>query len=77
MKKFFKRLWRSWFPHHYLYVTHRGKEYAMHVTSFKKLSAKKISGYNKDGEYFELISVEPMDYFIEEYKDDLIKKNEK
>lgn len=43
----------------------------MHVTSFKKLSAKKISGYNKDGEYFELISVDPMDYFIEEFKDDL------
>ncbi len=71
MKKFFKRLWRGWFPHYYLYVTHRGKEYALHVTDFKKLSPKKISGYNKDGEYFEFISIEPMDYFIEEYRDDL------
>jgi hypothetical protein len=43
----------------------------MHVTSFKKLSPKKIAGWNKDKEYFELISTEPMDYFIEEYKDDL------
>jgi hypothetical protein len=72
MKKFFKRIWRGWFPHHYLYVTHRGKEYALHVTKFKKLSAKKISGFNKDGEYFEFISIEPMDYYIEEYRDDLI-----
>jgi hypothetical protein len=43
----------------------------MHVTKFKKLSPKKIAGWNKDGEYFELISLEPMDYFVEEYKDDL------
>jgi hypothetical protein len=71
MKKFFKRLWRGWFPHHYLYVTHRGKEHSIYVTSFKKLSPKKISGWNKDKEYFELISVEPMDYFVEEYRDDL------
>jgi len=24
-----------------------------------------------DGEYFEFISIEPMEYFIEEYRDDL------
>ena len=71
MKKFFRRLWRSWFPHYYLYVTHRGNEHSIYVTDFKKLSPKKISGYNKDGEYFEFVSVEPMEYFIEEYKDDL------
>jgi hypothetical protein len=71
MKKFFKRLWRGWFPHHYLYVTHRGKEHSVYVTDFKKLSPKKISGYNKDGEYFEFISIEPMEYLIEEYRDDL------
>ena len=43
----------------------------MYVKDFKKLSPKKIAGYNKDGEYFELISVEPMGYFVEEYRDDL------
>jgi hypothetical protein len=72
MKQVIKRTWRGWFPHYYLYVTHRGKEHAIYVTDFKKLSAKKISGYNKDGEYFEFISTEPMEYFIEEYRDDLI-----
>lgn len=71
MKKFFKRMWRGWFPHYYLYVTHRGNEYSLHVAKFKDLSPKKISGYNKDGEYFELISAEPMSYYIEEYRDDL------
>jgi hypothetical protein len=72
MKKFFKRILRSWFPHYYLYVTHRGIEYSIYVTDFKKLSPKKISGYNKDKEYFEFISTEPMEYLIEEYKDDLV-----
>ena len=69
--KALKRIWRTWFPHYYLYVTHRGNEYSLYVAKFKDLSPKKISGYNKDGEYFELISAEPMSYFIEEYKDDL------
>jgi hypothetical protein len=71
MKKFFKRIWRKLFPHYVLYVTHRGKAYSIYVTDFKKLSAKKISGYNKDKEYFEFISTVAMDYFYEEYKDDL------
>lgn len=26
---------------------------------------------NEDGEYFEFVSTEPMEYFIEEYRDDL------
>ena len=77
MKNFFKRVWRSWFPHHYLFVTHRGKEHIIYVTDFKKLTPKKISGYNKDKEYFEFISAEPMEYFIEEFKDDLVKKQKK
>ena len=71
MKMFFKRLWRSWFPQHTLFVTHRKKDYVIQVKQFKKLSAKRITGWNVDGKYFELISQEPMDYFIEEYKDDL------
>lgn len=64
-------MWRSFFPQHILYVTHRGKERKIHVKDFKKVSPKKISGTNIYGEAFELHSVEPMDYFIEEYKDDL------
>lgn len=71
MKKLLKTLWRKMFPHYYLYVTHRGKEHTIYVTDIKKLSPKKISGYNKDGEYFEFISVEPMEYLLEEYKDDI------
>lgn len=71
MKKFFRKLWRSFFPQHILYVTHRGKERTIHVKNFKKVSPKKISGTNIHNEAFELHSVEPMDYFIEEYKDDL------
>ena len=71
MKKFFKRIWRSFFPQHILYVTHRGKERVIHVKEFRKRNPKRISGINIQDEEFELISVEPMDYYIEEYKDDL------
>jgi hypothetical protein len=71
MKKFFRKLWRGWFPQHILYVTHRSKERKIHVKSFKKISPKKITGTNIHNESFELHSVEPMDYFIEEYRDDL------
>lgn len=73
MKKFFRKIWRGWFPQHMLYVTHRGKERVIHVKDFKKVSPKKITGTNIQGEFFELHSVEPMDYFIEEYRDDLFK----
>lgn len=71
MKKFFKKLWRSWNPQYILQVTHRGIDRRIHVVDFKKRSPKKLSGTNIDGEYFELTSLEPMDYYIQEYKDDL------
>lgn len=74
MKDFFKRLWRSWFPQYKLYVTHRGIEHEIHVKDFKKRSPKKISGVDINGSEFEIISVEPMEYFIVEYTDDLKKK---
>ena len=69
--KALKRIWRTWFPHYYLYVTHNSKEYSVHVKKFKKLSPTKISGYDKEDEYFEFFSSVPMCYYIEEYKDDL------
>lgn len=72
MKLFFRRIWRSIFPQHILYVDHRGKERRIHVKSFSKRSPKRIAGVNIHGEEFEIISVEPMDYYIEEYRDDLM-----
>jgi hypothetical protein len=54
-----------------LYVHHRGKDRTIHVKDFKKISPKKITGTNIQGEYFEIASKDAMDYFYEEYKDDL------
>lgn len=71
MIMFFRRIWRSLFPQYMLYVDHRGKEREIHVKEFKKKSPKRIAGVNIQGESFEIISVEPMDYYIEEYRDDL------
>jgi hypothetical protein len=71
MRKFFRRIWRSWFPQHILYVNHRGAERVIHVKDFKKRTPRRIVGVNLDGEEFEINSVEPMDYYIEEYRDDL------
>ena len=71
MRKFFRRIWRSLFPQHMLYVDHRGKERVIHVKKFTKRSPKRLAGVNIHDEEFEIISVEPMNYYIEEYKDDL------
>ena len=71
MRRFFRRIWRSWFPQHILMVTHRGMERRIHVKSFKKITQKHIKGVNMEDETFELRSTEPMDYYIEEYRDDL------
>jgi len=71
MKKFFKRIMRALWPEHILYVTHRGKERIIHVKEFKKVTPKRIKGVKKTGEDFELVSIEPMDYYIVEYRDDL------
>lgn len=71
MRKIVKRLWRSVFPQYILYVNHRGKDRVIHVKSFSKRSQKRISGVNIQKETFEIVSVDPMDYYIEEYKDDL------
>jgi hypothetical protein len=71
MRKLFRRWWRSMFPQYILQVTHRGVERRIHVVKFTKKTQKKLAGVNSDGETFELISTEPMDYYIEEYRDDL------
>ncbi len=70
-KRLIYRVWRSMFPQHILYVYHRGKDRVIHVKDFKKISPKKISGTNIQGEYFEIVSKDAMDYFYEEYRDDL------
>ena len=72
MKRYFRKLWRMLFPQYMLYVHHRGKDRTIHVKDFKKVSPKKITGTNIQGEYFEIASKDVMDYFYEEYKDDLV-----
>lgn len=59
------------FPEHILFVSHMGEHRTIHVKSFSKRSPKRITGINIHGESFEIVSVEPMEYYIEEYKDDL------
>lgn len=71
MKKLFNRWWRSMFPQYILQVTHRGVERRIHVVKFTKKSQKRLVGTNIEGETFELVSITPMDYYVEEYRDDL------
>jgi hypothetical protein len=59
------------FPHYILEVNHRGVERRIHVVKFTKKTQKRLAGINIESEYFELISKEPMDYYVEEYRDDL------
>lgn len=59
------------FPEYILFVSHMGENRTIHVKSFSKRSPKRIAGINIYGESFEIVSVEPMEYYIEEYKDDL------
>lgn len=59
------------FPQYILQVTHRGVERRIHVTKFTKKNPKKLAGVNIDGESFEMTSTEPMDYYVQEYRDDL------
>jgi hypothetical protein len=69
--KFFKKLYRAFFPEFILNVTHRGDDRKIHVKNFKKLSPKRISGVTKGNQEFDMVSNEPMDYYIIEYRDDL------
>jgi len=71
MRMFFKRLFRSWNPWYILEVDHRGRTKRIIVKDFKKKTPKHIKGINSDGEWFEIKSDQPMDYFVEEYKADL------
>jgi hypothetical protein len=71
MRRWFYKIWRSFNPWYVLEVNHRGKERRVIVKDFKKKTPKLLSGYNADGEWFEMRSEVPMDYFVEEYRDDL------
>jgi len=71
MRKFFKRIIRSFWPQHILIVTFQGNDLKIHCKELKKLSPKRIKGIKVSGEEFELVSTEPMDYYIEEYRKDL------
>ena len=71
MKMFFRKWWRSMFPQYILEVKHRGVERRIHVVKFHKKNMKKLAGINVHGETFELMSKEPMDYYVVEYRDDL------
>jgi hypothetical protein len=67
-------MWRKiklWFtPEYKLIVQHMGKEKILHVKKFKSKNPKKISGVTLDNKEFELKSVEPMEWQLEELKDD-------
>ena len=67
----FKRLRRALNPWYVLEVTHRGQERRIIVKDFKKKTPKLLSGYDSDGNWFELKSDTPMDYYVAEYRDDL------
>lgn len=71
MKKTFNKWWRSMFPQYILEVTHRDVKRRIHVVKFTKKTQKKLAGVNIEGESFELISTEPMDFYVQEYRDDL------
>ena len=71
MRKAVQRFIRSLNPWYRLEVTHRGLERKIIVKEFQKKSPKLITGYDLEGEWFELRSDTPMDYYIEEYTDDL------
>lgn len=71
MTKFFRNLWRYYNPWYVLEVTHRGRDLQIIVKDFKKKTPNLISGWDYTGEWFEIRSETPMDYFIEEYTDDL------
>jgi hypothetical protein len=71
MKLWFYKIWRSWNPWYLLEVDHRGKPRRFIVKNFRKKTPKHIKGINSDGEWFEIRSSNPMDYFVEEYKADL------
>ena len=67
----FKRLIRNFNPWYILEVTHRGKDRRIIVKDFKKKTPKLLSGYDAEGKWFELKSETPMDFYLEEYRDDL------
>jgi hypothetical protein len=52
-------------------VQHRGKQQTIHIKSLRKKTPTKITGVNMQGEEFEIVSATPMDYYLEEFRDDL------
>jgi hypothetical protein len=71
MRMFFRRIWRYFFPHYVLQVTHRRTKKVIYVKKFHKKTAKRITGVTTQNTEFEIVSVDPMDYYIEEYRADL------
>ena len=53
-----------------LHVEHAGKKYQLHVKYFTKKTTTRIAGKTVDNKDFELVSTKPMDYYIEEYKNE-------
>jgi len=71
MKSWIYKLWRSWNPWYILEVDYHGTTKRIIVKDFKKKTPRHIKGINSDDERFELKSDVPMDYYVQEYKDDL------
>jgi len=71
MRMFFRRLWRYFFPRYVLHITHQRTKKVIYVKKFYKKTPKRITGITTDDAEFEIVSVNPMDYYIEEYRADL------
>lgn len=76
MKNFFIKFWRWLFPWYVLEVTHRGHDLRIIVKKFNKKSLKVIRGVDSDNKTFEIVSVDPMDYSVTEYKPYTLKQKE-
>lgn len=65
-----RKIWLYFFPEYILHVKHAEKQYELHVKYFTKKTTTRIAGRTVDEKDFELVSVQPMDYYIVEYKGD-------
>lgn len=66
-----KHIYRYFNPEYILYISHRGQDHEIHVREFYKKSPKKITGLTAKNEEFEFVSGYPMDYQIQEYRENI------
>ncbi len=75
MKLLLKKIWRFFNPQHIIYYKHQDKDMAIHVKSIDKKTKNLIKGKTINNENFEICSGDKsLEYYIEEYKDDLVRE---